>query len=535
MSQAVTRTPPIGHPTGNFFSRHWRGEYSLARSYWLHTVVLSSVLPAMAISVLARLTNDMPARYGVSGVLVIAAISYIAWIWAVRGCWASASRHVSRGGRRWAEVVVKILIVLGAISLVSSTLRASQSFREQFEIARGKQLGPPVSYELRADGKSILLQGGMNDGAADGLDRMIAASPEVTTIVLYSAGGWVREGKLVGEVIRRYGLNTYVEQECSSSCTLAFMEGRDRAADPRAHIGFHTLYTVGGDDRINRSFDRKLTFDTYGNFGLPDDFVEKIAATPASGSWYPSQADMLAAGVLTRLSAGGETAQLATIATTRGVLEAEFRKGPLFAAMWRYHPDDFARMIDLAWAKVEAHAIDSDILNVGRQQIGALTRRVLPIASDSSLQEFQQLVLDQAIALRKVSPLACTELIYPRQKGQPAPQVILPPEFANRELGMTLKLLRDAKPSNIGHFTLRERTMVIRKALRALSQDQLKLLSSAQLREADPVATCDASIAYLAAVNDLPNEERVKTLRVLYSRNEEEPAAPATSTTTRQP
>ncbi|MGC5394069.1 hypothetical protein ACPXAZ_26190, partial [Escherichia coli] len=66
------------------------------------------------------------------------------------------------------------------------------------------------------------------------------------TVVLYSAGGWVREGKLVGEVIRRRRLNTYVEQECSSSCTLAFLAGRDRAMDPRAHIGFHTLYTVGG-------------------------------------------------------------------------------------------------------------------------------------------------------------------------------------------------------------------------------------------------------------------------------------------------
>ncbi|WP_432240465.1 hypothetical protein [Herbaspirillum robiniae] len=521
MSQAVTRTSPSA---GNFFSRHWRGDYSLARSYWLHTVLLSSLLPAFSISALARLTNDMPARYGVAGVLGIAAFSYVAWIWGVRGCWMSAGRHVARGGRRWAEVAVKFLIVCGAISLVSSTFRASHSLREQFDIARGKQLGPPVVYQVRVDGKSILLQGGMNDGAADGLERMLQAHPAVQTVVLYSAGGWVREGKLVGDVIRRRRLNTYVEQECSSSCTLAFMAGRDRAMDPRAHIGFHTLYTVGGDDRINKSFDRKLTLDTYGKLGLPRDFIERIADTPSDQSWYPELGRLLQAGVLTRLASGGETAQLATIATSRDILEEEFKKGALFDIMARYHPKEFARMVDLAWARVQARASDAEILAVGREQVGILSRKLLPIASDASLAEFQQLVLDQAVALRGISAAACSELFYPRSRadaiaGREAPQAALPQEFANREQLVTQHLLRDADPANAGRFTLAERTRVIRKALAPLTQDELKLLSSPERRQSDPEATCDASIAYLRAVNQLPDDERKAALRVLYSRN----------------
>ena len=81
MSEAVIRTSPPAGPSASFFGRHWRGEYSLGRSYWLHTVLLSSLVPALAISVLARLTNDMPARYGMAGVLGIAAFSYLAWTW----------------------------------------------------------------------------------------------------------------------------------------------------------------------------------------------------------------------------------------------------------------------------------------------------------------------------------------------------------------------------------------------------------------------------------------------------------------------
>jgi len=524
VSDAVVSSPfPMNRPRGGFIGRHWRGEYALGRSYWLHTVLLSSMLPAFAIIALARLTNDMPARYGVSGVLLIAVFSYVTWVWGVRGCWLSASRHVARGGRRWAALAVKVLIVFGAIGLVSSTLRASHSFREQFDIALGKQLGPPVSYQVRVDGKSVLLQGGMNDGAAEGLERVLENAPTVTTVVLYSPGGWVREGKLVGEVIRRHGLATYVERECSSACTLAFLAGRDRAADPRAYIGFHTLYTVGGDERINRQFDRKLTFDTYGQLGLPRDFVERIADTPSARSWYPDQGAMLQAGVLTRLAPGGETAQLATIASTRSILEAEFTRTALFDIMARHHPREFARMIDLAWARVQAHASDAEILAVGREQVGLLSRKLLPIASDAALAEFQQLLLDQAVALRGISAAACVELIYPHSRtdavaGREMPQAALSTEFAAREMRMTRHLLRDADPANAVRFTLAERTRVIRQALAPLSQDTLKMLSSPQRRQADPEATCDASIDYLRAINALPPDERKTALRVLYSR-----------------
>ena len=192
--------------------------------------------------------------------------------------------------------------------------------------------------------------------------------------------------------------------------------------------------------------------------------------------------------------------------------------------MARYHPADFAHTIDLAWAKVQAHASDADILAVGREQVGLLSRRLLPIASDESLAEFQQLLLDEAVALRGISTAACTELIYPRSRadaaaGREAPQAVLPQEFANREQQMTQRLLRDADPANAGRYTLAERTRVFRKALAPLTQEQLKLLSSALRRQADPDATCDASIAYLRAVNQLPPEERRVALRVLYSRN----------------
>ncbi|MFL9924771.1 hypothetical protein PQR62_10880 [Herbaspirillum lusitanum] len=512
---------------GWFIGKHWRGDYSLGRSYWLHTVLLASLMPAFTISLLARLTNNMPARYGVTGVLVIAGFSYISWLWGVVGCWRSANRHVARGGRRWAVIMAKLMIVFGAFSLGSSSWHATGSFREMLEIARGKQLGPPVTYQVRAGGKSILLQGGMNDGAADGLARALDAAPEVTTVVLYSAGGWVREGKLVADVIAGRGLNTYVEQECSSACTLAFLAGRDRAIDPHARLGFHTLYTVGGDDRINKPFDRALTQQTYSHFGLPYDFIERIADTPQSGSWYPTIPEMLRATVLTRISAGGETTVLATMAATREDLANEFRKSALFNLLARHYPLEFKRIVDLAWTRAQASATDNEILAASREQLGMVTRRLLPIASDRALAEFQQLVLDQAEALRIKSATACTELIFPGARASNSgagPQALLPPDFAAREMKVTMTLISDSDPLNARRFTQREKAAALRKALSSLSRDELKLLSSPAARVGNPVATCNATVAYLQAVNNLPEDERATVFRMLYSQDEKKPA-----------
>src|SRR5262249_7757254 len=153
--------------------------------------------------------------------------------------------------------------------------------------------------QVRADGKSILLNGGINDGTAESLSKALDRAPSVTTVVLQSTGGWAREGNLIAKVISERGLNTYVELECSSACTIAFLAGKERSADPTARIGFHSFRSIGADANKTSSnaIDAAAAQETYRRAGLSSAFIAKVVATSQDKIWYPSHKELLAESV----------------------------------------------------------------------------------------------------------------------------------------------------------------------------------------------------------------------------------------------
>src|SRR5215831_14166930 len=96
-----------------FLRRHWRGEYSLPRSYWLHGVFFAILIGLGGAFLGAALKNAEGTGSPYLLPLAITAIVYgLCWfvyfIWVTGGTWRSATR---RGGF-WARVA-KIALVLG--------------------------------------------------------------------------------------------------------------------------------------------------------------------------------------------------------------------------------------------------------------------------------------------------------------------------------------------------------------------------------------------------------------------------------------
>lgn len=307
-----------------FFRRHFNGDYSLARSYWVNTFLVALFAPVLGLMLLPWLSANFPARYGSAGFLFITALGVVVWVWAVSGTWASANKHAQRGGSsRWA-LAAKGMIVLGVINTLANVINMTPALVEHARVAAGAQPGGTTRLEIRADGRSILLSGGINDGSAEQLDRALEMAPSVTTVVLASEGGWIREGKKLAEVIGKRGLNTYIEQYCVSACTIAFLAGKSRAAAPSAKLGFHASRSVGS---MGSDPDESATIASmYRSAGLPEYFVRKVRDTPYEKIWFPTQEELLAAGVLTRRSTGGETAAMATVMRSKEALAAELKK-----------------------------------------------------------------------------------------------------------------------------------------------------------------------------------------------------------------
>jgi hypothetical protein len=277
-----------------FFRKHFNGDYSLPRSYWLHLFVLQFAFLGASIVFLNWLAQTFPARYSSGTVIFLTLFGYIVWGWSIGGTWSSANKHTARGGRRNWAVVVKFLIVAGGVKMLFATPGNIATVTDHWDVALGAQLGPAVSLQVSRDGTAIVLAGGINDGAAAALAQALDRAPGVNTVVLESGGGWTREGKLIADTIAAHGLGTRVDTECSSACTIAFLAGKVRTVRPGAKLGFHAFSAVGGDEPIGRSVQ-----ETYRKAGVGDAFIAKIAATPPQQMWYPSPDELLRYVILT--------------------------------------------------------------------------------------------------------------------------------------------------------------------------------------------------------------------------------------------
>jgi hypothetical protein len=101
-----------------FFEKHFNGDYSLGRSYWLNTFLVSFFVILLGILILPWLGENFPARYASAGALFITAIGLIAWGWSIKGTWASSNKHVARGGQQFWATAAKVAIVLGVLRVL---------------------------------------------------------------------------------------------------------------------------------------------------------------------------------------------------------------------------------------------------------------------------------------------------------------------------------------------------------------------------------------------------------------------------------
>lgn len=77
---------------------HWRGDYSLARAFWLHYLPVTAVV--LGVLGYSFTPGAMAERQGIVQGLEYGfwAALAIAWIWALVGTLQSAAQHVARGG-----------------------------------------------------------------------------------------------------------------------------------------------------------------------------------------------------------------------------------------------------------------------------------------------------------------------------------------------------------------------------------------------------------------------------------------------------
>lgn len=284
--------------SGNYFVRHWHGEFSLSIAYWANGV-LAMIVSRVPDAIVAQMTGNYSLRAISFASLGGMLFSVMAWFWLVVGIWRSADRPAAIG---WASVwantakcmVVVSFIVMG-VKLPTNILPQAQEFAL---IASGNDSIGEIVIKVSENGQSVIVIGTLREGSAAEIQKILDAVPGATSLILQSNGGRLLEAQQLARAVRNRNLDTYVENQCLSACTFVFLAGKDRVATLNARIGFHQPSFVGLDVDTQRLITRYM-MDIYSAAGLPESFVQRISETSPEDMWYPTREELITNHVIT--------------------------------------------------------------------------------------------------------------------------------------------------------------------------------------------------------------------------------------------
>lgn len=294
--------PPLPPPqSNNYFARHWRGELSLPKSYWVNGLVFGLVVGAAVASVGYGVNRSGEAQPVVWFVTLIGTWVVIALftMWQAVGVWRSATRYKAGGNHFWGGLA-KTVTVLGVINLAYNCLFVGTAqLAGIWEIIDGDARVGPHQFKVVND-RMLEFSGGITFGVANELNGFLQAMGNVRTVKLNSMGGRILEAQRMSDLIRAKGLTTFVEKDCMSACTIVFLGGKERAVMPAARIGFHQP-AFRGMTAASRRAAISTEMARLQNFGLSRQFAERANTATPSGMWFPDKDELMREKVVTRV------------------------------------------------------------------------------------------------------------------------------------------------------------------------------------------------------------------------------------------
>ena len=209
-----------------------------------------------------------------------------------------------RSGRRW----LFALTAGGAaacVFLIGLTIwdRAVPALDEMWNLYTGDaRLNGDLKVTVSPDGRTLHVEGTYGLRSEDAVRRALAENKGIREVVLAGPGGRASTGFELFRLFRERKLATRVDTGCASACTLAFLGGVERSIGPRGRLGFHRASFPGmGDNDMyesNRGMRRFLIYSAR----LTPEFADRVVDTPAASIWVPTPQELLAGGVINRVS-----------------------------------------------------------------------------------------------------------------------------------------------------------------------------------------------------------------------------------------
>jgi hypothetical protein len=508
----------------NYLARHWFGECSLAHAYWVNNVGIN-LLWVMAVGgvTAAGLTKDFSLR--TSGLLTLTMLLAGAVLntWSGVGVWRSAQEHTARGGRAvWAALAM--LMVLGVfVRLINAGITDAPIIAQSIDLVLGRDTMPAATLRVLNRATEVEIGGGISMGTAERVKTILDATPTVRMLQLNNVGGWIQEGAKVGALVEERKLATYTARECDSACLLIFMAGDERLLGSKGRLGFHAASVAGVEGEVAKE-GLEVMRASLERRGVPESFISRALATPASSIWYPTTEELVAAHVVTAVV--DERAFGATGFTKwrdRQALEREFAEVPLYAAIAKATPAVYERLKADLIADIESGAPQNDMVHRTRAVIAKdVAPVVLAHGPDQPLIEFWRSHLVAAQELRSIDASDCVAYLIPAPTDKIQAADLLSAKTANTESARLTELISataDQPARSPGEAEVEPALARVARQTARLMPSAIGIITKGSRETTPPAELCTATLLFYSEILSLPPRDAGAVLRFISASN----------------
>lgn len=282
-----------------YLLNHLRGRHPLWQSFWVNGV---GVRLAFYVLISLALSNA-PISFLVAVALIGA--DALCLLWQSVGYFRAADARVRDTGSMlptWGGMVALVVAVFVVASQWWALALATRPGEDGPSFAEQKAQERQAAYQImREPDGNLLFQGQIVLGVTKAMGRELEQGPIPTRITLVSDGGNVFEARGLAKLILTHGIQTYVEDTCSSACTLVFIAGAQRQLGPNGQLGFHS-YLLEDAQRLpgfNIEAEQARDREFMQGQGVSVEFIARVYDTPSSDIWFPEHVLLRQSGVVT--------------------------------------------------------------------------------------------------------------------------------------------------------------------------------------------------------------------------------------------
>jgi ATP-dependent protease ClpP protease subunit len=401
----------------NYIRKHWRGELSLAVSYWINLVLLNIAVTLLSVFFSSGGIIENPVIAARVVIILCAFNLLIIYPWQIIGLWRSCGNHIEESGKRFWPRTAQVFVVLGFILMLGRLETSWPIYKDFFHMGFQKDEWGNYTLKLEKNNTLIHLQGGLGFGVSKDISKLLNKYPEVKGIILDSSGGRIYEGRKLADLISAYGLDTYSLEGCHSAATTAFIAGKNRFLGIGANLAFHQ-YKAGYksmDGLVEMEDEQAKDLLIFQQQGIKGEFLDKLFIARNQDFWYPTIDEMLDAGVIHGIIQPSDLLPVEHVFSAEDFDEAIL--DPIFKTIRQYEPDTYRKFMAEFEEQIKKGATPIELQHECARVVRSLAFAMLPQTSDEALIQYTQAIVGRLKKLKDIDPILGMKMLYPQQYG----------------------------------------------------------------------------------------------------------------------